>query len=74
MYVSSKINTIFSSNAGRAYEQLRNVLFKRMWIRNQSLNIFYTIMALNDTESLLKIANFLLILAFVITTSFFNNT
>ena len=57
----------------RAYKQLRNVFFKRIWIRSQSLNMFYTIMALNDTESLLKVTNFLK-QAFVIRTTFLNTT
>ena len=43
----------------RIYEHLRAKFFKRTWIRNQSLNMFYTIMGLSDRDSLLKVSNFL---------------
>lgn len=43
----------------KAYEEIRNTYFKRSWIRNRSLNMFYTIMGLNDIESILKITTFL---------------
>ena len=43
----------------RIYEHLRAKFFKRTWIRNQSLNMFYTIMGLSDRDSLLKVANVL---------------
>ena len=43
----------------RIYEHLRAKFFIRTWIRNQSLNMYYTIMGLSDRDILLKVANFL---------------
>ena len=56
----------------KAYEEIRNTYFKRSWIRNRSLNMFYTIMGLNDMKSILKITTFLKH-AFALRTTFLNN-
>ena len=48
------MNTTFSSNEG-VYEHLRAKFFKCTWIRNQSLNMVYTIFGLSDKDSLLKV-------------------
>ena len=43
----------------RIYDEIRNSYFKQSWIRNKSLNMFYTIMESKNVENILKIANYL---------------
>ena len=54
------------------YEHIRDMFFKRTWLRYRSLNMFYTIMGLRDRNSVLKIASFLK-QAFTLRTTLLNN-
>ena len=57
-----------------AYEHIhiRDMFFKRTWLRYRSLNMFYTIMGLRDRNSVLKTASFLK-QAFTLRTTLLNN-
>ena len=55
-----------------AYEHIRDMFFKRTWLRSRSLNMFYTIMGLWDRNSVLKIASFLK-QEFILRTTLLNN-
>ena len=56
----------------RIYDEIRNSYFKRSWIRNKSLNMFYTIMESKNVENILKIVNYLKH-AFALRNSILNN-
>ena len=41
------------------YETFRQTLFKANWLRNRSLNMFYSILSLKDENSIKSVAKFL---------------
>ena len=52
------MNFIFFYECNK-YEELRNKYFNRNWLRNISLNMFYSIMNLKDNSSVVKVSNYL---------------